>query len=204
VEELNTMGNSDFTVALGMSMEPAARLLRQKFGIEYRVFDSIAGLADSDRLMQTFAEVSGKAVPSRYERQRKILVDSMRDAHVIFGSKKICIALDPDLAAQTSKWLDEMGATVELAIIPTLSSAADHIRAREVQIGDLFSIQGEFDVLIANSHGEAAAKRHGVPLYEMGFPVYKTFGYTSKVTIGYQGTLSMMNEMANLLMKNPA
>ncbi len=43
--------------------------------------------------------------------------------------------------------------------------------------------------------------RLGVPLFEMGFPVYKTFGYTSKVTIGYRGTLTLINEMANLLMK---
>jgi hypothetical protein len=34
----------------------------------------------------------------------------------------------------------------------------------------------------------------------MGFPVYKTFGYTSKVMIGYRGTLTMIGETANLLM----
>jgi nitrogenase molybdenum-iron protein alpha/beta subunit len=125
----------------------------------------------------------------------------MRDAHFYFGGKKICIALEPDLAVQTSKWLDEMGTVVELAVIPTLSDAADRIQAAEVLIGDLFSITGEFDALIANSHAESTAGRLGITLYEMGFPVYKTFGYTSKVTIGYRGTLAMISEMANLLMK---
>jgi nitrogenase molybdenum-iron protein alpha/beta subunit len=125
----------------------------------------------------------------------------MRDAHVYFGGTKICIALEPDLAVQTSKWLDEMGASVELAMIPTLSNAADRIRAREVRIGGLHSIEGEYDALISNSHAENTAKRLGAPLYEMGFPVYKTFGYTAKVTIGYRGTLGMIGEMANLLMK---
>jgi nitrogenase molybdenum-iron protein alpha/beta subunit len=125
----------------------------------------------------------------------------MRDAHFYFGGGKICIALEPDLAVQTSKWLDEMGATVELAVIPTLSDAADRIRAREVRIGDLHSIMGEYDAIISNSHAENTAKRLGVPLYELGFPVYKTFGYTSKVTVGYRGTLTMISEMTNLLMK---
>lgn len=151
--------------------------------------------------MKILSKVSGKPIPSRYERQRKVLVDAMRDAHIFFGGKKICIALEPDLAVQTSRWLDEMGAFVELAVIPTLSDAADHIRAQEVRINDLFSITGEFDMLISNSHAESTARRLGVPLYEMGFPVYKTFGYTSKVTIGYRGTLAMISEMANLLMK---
>ena len=201
MEELNSMGSADYTLALGMSMEPAARLLKQKFGIEYQMSDSSAGLAASDSLLDMFARISGKPCPPRYERQRKVLVDAMRDAHFYFGGKKVCIALEPDLAVQTSRWLDEMGASVELAVIPTLSDAADRIRARKVQIGDLFSITGEFDVLIANSHAESAAKRLGVPLYEMGFPVYKTFGYTSKVTIGYRGALAMVNEMTNLLMQ---
>ena len=57
-------------------------------------------------------------------------------------------------------------------------------------------------MLISNSHAESTASRLRQPLYEMGFPVYKTFGYTSKVTIGYRGTLAMISEMANLLMKS--
>jgi nitrogenase molybdenum-iron protein alpha/beta subunit len=70
-----------------------------------------------------------------------------------------------------------------------------------VEIGDLSSVKGEFDALIANSHAASTAKRLNIPLYEMGFPVYKTLGYTSKVTIGYRGTVTMINELANLLMK---
>ena len=200
-EELETLGKSVFTVALGTSMGPAARLLQRKFGIGYTAFDSVSGVADSDRLMRTLAQVSGRPVPGKYERQRRALVDAMRDAHFIFGGKKVCIALEPDLAGQTSRWLEETGATVELAVIPTLSEAADRIHAREVRIGDLHSIAGEFNALISNSHAESTAKRLGIPLYEMGFPVYKTFGYTSKVTIGYRGTVTMVNELANLLMK---
>jgi nitrogenase molybdenum-iron protein alpha/beta subunit len=140
-------------------------------------------------------------IPSRYARQRKVLEDAMRDAHFYFGNKRICLALEPDLALQTSKWIFEMGAVVEMAVIPTLSEAADHIMARDVRIGDLQMISGEFDLLVSNSHGSSTAERLGVPLYEMGFPVYKTMGYPSKVTIGYRGTLTLMNEIANALLE---
>ena len=77
----------------------------------------------------------------------------------IYGRKRICLALESDLAAQTSAWLREMGAHVELAVIPALSDSAGRIQAGEVVIGDLFSIQGDFDLLIAGSHGESTAKR---------------------------------------------
>jgi nitrogenase molybdenum-cofactor synthesis protein NifE len=200
-KDLRLMSCSTYTVALGMSMEPAAKLLHETSGIDYRGFDSIAALSHTDKLMELLSRVSGRPVPLKYERQRMILVDGMRDAHFCFGGKKICIALDPDHAAQTSRWIAEMGAAVELAVIPGLSPAADRIEAREVRIGDLYSIDGEFDLLISNSHAESTAKRLGIPLYEIGFPVYKTLGYTHKVMIGYRGTLTMINETANLLMK---
>lgn len=198
---IRTMGASEFTFAIGMSMEPAAKLLQQKCGIAYRMFEGISGLRDTDAFMETLSQVSGKAMPEAYARQRRVLVDGMRDAHFYFGGKNICMALEPDLAVQISKSLEEMGASVELAVIPTLSDAADRIRAREVVIGDLFSIQGRFDLVISNSHAEETANRLGVPLYQIGFPVYKVLGYTSKVTIGYRGTLNMVNEVGNLLMK---
>ncbi|HLE41672.1 MAG TPA: nitrogenase iron-molybdenum cofactor biosynthesis protein NifN, partial [Nitrospirota bacterium] len=198
---IRTMGASEFTFAIGMSMEPAAKLLQQKCGIAYRMFEGISGLRDTDAFMETLSQVSGKAMPEAYARQRRVLVDGMRDAHFYFGGKNICMALEPDLAVQISKSLEEMGASVELAVIPTLSDAADRIRAREVVIGDLFSIQGRFDLIISNSHAEETANRLGVPLYQIGFPVYKVLGYTSKVTIGYRGTLNMVNEVGNLLMK---
>jgi nitrogenase molybdenum-iron cofactor biosynthesis protein NifN len=201
VAALTGMANASYTIGIGMSLEPAAKLLLRRFGTAYRMLDSIAGLAGSDLFMRTLSDISGKSLPPGYERQRRVVIDVMRDAHVYFGNKKICLALEPDLAVQTSAWLDEMGASVELAVIPTLSAAADRIRAGEVRIGDLSDITGEYDVLISNSHAERTARNVGSALYELGFPVYKTFGYTSKVTIGYQGTLMMVSEMANLLMK---
>jgi len=202
VEEIRTMEHSDFTIAVGMSMEPAATLLQQRCGTGYKTFTSISGLAGSDEFMETLAQISNRPLPKKYERQRKILIDGMRDAHFYFGGKKFCIALDPDLAVQMSNCIEEMGASVELAVIPTLSKAADHICAREVKIGGLHSINGTFDALISNSHAEATAKKLGISLYTIGFPVYKTLGNTTKVTIGYRGTWNLVHEVGNLLIKN--
>jgi len=141
-------------------------------------------------------------MPERLDRQRRVLIDGMRDAHVFYGNKKICLALEPDAALQASRWLVEMGAQVELAVIPTLSASADHILAGRVELGDLFSIIGRFDLLISNSHGSDAALRLKAPLYQTGFPVYKVLGAASRVTIGYRGTLSMINEVGNLMMRH--
>ena len=200
VSDLASMADATFTIALGANMEPAAKLLQKKFGINYGMLDCCAGLAGSDLLIKTLASAGSRTVPQKYERRRRALVDAMRDAHEYFGGKKACIALEPDHAVQISAWLDEMGMSTELAVIPTLSSAADRIHAQAVEINDPFSIQGDFDLLIASSHARSVAKRLSIPLLEMGFPVHKTLGYTSKVMIGYRGTLAMLHDTANLLM----
>ncbi|MFN3479140.1 MAG: nitrogenase iron-molybdenum cofactor biosynthesis protein NifE [Thermodesulfovibrionales bacterium] len=184
IDEIRNMGSSGFTIAIGSSMESAAMILKERFGIEYRVFEGMSGLKDTDMLMEALSMLSGKEVPAKYERQRRILIDGMRDAHFYYGNKRICLALERDLSLQMSSWLDEMGAEIEIV---------------DTNSGDLFSIHGNFDLLISNSHAEDTAKRLGVPLYQMGFPVYKILGNNHKVTIGYRGTLGLINDIGNLL-----
>jgi len=186
IDEIRNMGSSAFTIAIGACMEPAAMILKERFGIEYRVFESISGLKDADMFMEALSMLSGKQAPAKYKRQRKILIDGMRDAHFYYGNKKICVALEPDLSMQTAHWLEEMGA--EVFAVDTTG-------------GDLFSVEGDFNLLISNSHAEDTAKRLGAPLYQMGFPVYKILGNTNRVTIGYRGTLGLINDIANLMMR---
>lgn len=184
LDEIRSMGSSEFTIAIGKGMESAAMILKERFGIEYRVFEGISGLKDTDMFMEALSMLSGKQVPAKYGRQRRILIDGMRDAHFYYGNKRICLALERDLSLQMLSWLDEMGADIE--IVDTNSE-------------DLFSIEGDFNLLISNSHAEDTAKRLSVPLYQMGFPVYKVLGNNHKVTIGYSGTLGLINDIANLL-----
>jgi nitrogenase molybdenum-iron protein alpha/beta subunit len=204
IEDMKAMAGAALTLAVGKSMEPAAKILKDACGMEYRVIEGLCGLQDTDRLMAILSEAGGRPMHRRYDRQRRVLVDGMRDAHVFYGKKKICLALEPDLALQASRWLDEMGARVELAVIPTLAASADGILARKVELGDLFSIRGRFDLLISNSHAEDTARRLKTPLYQIGFPVYKVLGAASRVTIGYRGTLAMINEVGNLMMHHLA
>ncbi|MGE5894535.1 MAG: nitrogenase iron-molybdenum cofactor biosynthesis protein NifE [bacterium] len=201
IRDIISAGSSEFTIAIGMNMEPAAQLLKERFGIAYTVCEGIAGLRDADIFMETLGLVSGRPVPSRYQRQRRILVDTMRDAHVVFAKKKVCIALEPDHALQTSRWITEMCGVVPLSIVPTASGAAEHIHAGRVLIGDLSCVRGEFDLLISNSHASGTAENLRVPLLQAGFPVYKIFGNTNTVTIGYKGTAFLIQEAATLFAK---
>jgi nitrogenase molybdenum-cofactor synthesis protein NifE len=207
LDEIETMCDAEFTLAIGMSMEAPAGKLKERFDIEYKVLKGIAGLRDSDALMETLVLLSGKSIPTKYVRQRRILVDGMRDAHFYFGNKKVVTALEPDLSVQTSRWLSEMGSAVMLSVIPHAAASGKSIEAREVIIGDLRDIhnysngnsQGKPDLLVSNSHGEDTSRRSCIPIYQLGFPLYKVMGGNTRITIGYRGTLTLINDVANIL-----
>jgi nitrogenase molybdenum-cofactor synthesis protein NifE len=199
LSEIRSMGSSGFTIAIGMSMESPARLLKERFGVEYCVLESLAGLKGSDVFMEVLEMLSSRDVPEKYLRQRRILIDGMRDAHFFTAGKKASLALEPDHAVQLSGVVHDMAMDVNLAVIPTGSAAAEKICAEKVMVGDLSSLEGGADILISTSHAEDTAKKLRLPLLQTGFPVYTVLGQTAKVTIGYQGTLTFINDMANLL-----
>ncbi len=202
LDEIKTMCDAEFTLAIGMSMESPARKLKERFDIEYRVLESITGLRDTDALMDALFLLSGNSIPSKLVRQRRILMDGMRDAHGYLGNKKVITALEPDLSVQTSRWLSEMGAEVVLSVIPHAASSGKSIASRELIIGDLRTIRkygtGESDLIISNSHCEDTARACGIPLYQIGFPLYKILGGNARITIGYRGTLTLINDIATI------
>ncbi len=201
IQELASVGYSEFNFVIGRSLEPSARLLEERFGTAYRVFDSLAGIQDTDCFMEALAALAGRPLPERFERRRRVLIDSMRDAQFSFAGKKVCLALEADHALQTSRWLREMGADVTLAVVPTAAAAARRIAAARIVVGDLQAIRQDSDLIVANSHAATRARTLGVPLMHAGFPVFSVIGYTNKITIGYRGTLSLIQEAANLLAK---
>jgi len=201
VSDIRTMGSACFTFVVGACMEESAELLKKRTGVEYAVLESIAGLADTDSFMKMLSVISGRQMTERTLRQRRILVDTLRDAHFHTAGKLVCIALDESHAVQTSRWVAETGASIKLAVLPHKTSASGSIMADRIIMGGLSEINKGPDLIIANSHAALTASRLGAAHYEMGFPVFGIMGYCQRVTIGYRGTTFMVNDIANLLAK---
>lgn len=196
---LRALATSAFTLVIGASLEPAARDLRERFETPFTVLDSVAALAGTDHLLTTLTLLSGSPRPPRFERDRAILVDAMRDAHLRISGKRIALALEPDHAASVAAILDEMAARPVRAVVPTAAPVASRIPADEVVIGDFASVPAEIDLLVSGSHGRRTAGVLGVPLFETGFPRFEVFGASRQLTVGYRGATAVVDAIANLL-----
>ena len=199
VAQLRALASSSHTLVLGGSLEPAARDLRERFETPYTVIDAATGLAGTDHLLTTLTLLSGTPAPPRLERDRLVLVDAMRDAHLRVAGRRIALALEPDHAAGIAAILDEMAARPVCAVVPTSTPITRRIAADEVVVGDFASVPAGIDLLVSGSHGQRTARVLGVPLYETGFPRFEVFGASRQVTVGYRGATAVVDSIANLL-----
>jgi nitrogenase molybdenum-iron protein NifN len=197
--EIAEIGLTGHTIVIGASLEPAARALYERFGTTYTVFDAATGLAETDDLLAQLTLLSGQAVPERLERDRAVLVDAMRDAHLRIAGKRIALALEPDHAAAIGTVLDEMAARPVCAVVPTAAPVVHRIPAEEAVVGDFASVPAYIDLLVSGSHGRRTAEMLGVPLFETGFPRFEVFGASRQLTVGYRGATAIVDAIANLL-----
>jgi nitrogenase molybdenum-cofactor synthesis protein NifE len=196
--KIRELGCSAHTLVLGASLEPIARSLHGRFGTPFTVLETAHGLAATDLLLATLSLLSGLATPSRFERQRRVLVDTMRDAHLEIAGAPVTLALEPDHALSLSALFAEMAATSR-AVVPTAPAHVARVRACEVIVGDFASVPHDTQLLVAGSHGARVASVIGSAHVEAGFPVFATYGASRAVTLGYTGATSLIDSCANAL-----
>ena len=204
VDEISTMGQASWTIAIGAHMRAAAEALEKKAGVPYRVFERLCGLGPNDEFFAFLSEISGRSAPLKYRRQRGQLVDAMLDGHFHIGGRKLAIGAEPDLLYDVASFLHEMGAHIEAAVTTTQSKVLEGLPAEVVLIGDLEDLETaarekNCDLLVTHSHGRQAAERLKIPYHRMGIPMFDRLGAGHKVSVGYRGARELIFVIANLI-----
>lgn len=204
VAELQSLGASAATLALGRSMAGAAQILNQRFGTPFVTFDRLVGLDAVDRFLHTLSQISGWPVPEKYRRQRRQLQDAMLDTHFYFGGKRVAIALEPDLLYSTAWWFHSTGAEIQAAVSPTKSPLLKALPLERAHVGDLEDFEelaAGADLLVSNSKARPLARRLGIPLFLQGFPMLNHLGNGHQCAVGYRGSLKLLFDIGNILLQ---
>jgi nitrogenase molybdenum-iron protein NifN len=204
VDDIAAMGQAAWTIAIGAQMRRAAEALQAKAGVPFRLFERLCGLVPNDEFITFLSEISGRAVPQKYRRQRGQLADAMLDAHFHIGGRKLAIGAEPDLLFDLSSMLHEMGAAVTVAVTTTQSPVLERVNTEEVLIGDLEDLETlakarACDLLITHSHGRQAAERLKIPFHRAGFPMFDRLGAGHCLSVGYRGTRDLIFAISNLI-----
>jgi len=142
VGELSTLGDACATLVVGESMVAAADALHGRTGVPDHRFAHLMGLDAVDALVATLAEIAGRPVPERLERQRAQLQDAMLECHFALGMARLAIAADADLLAAFSQLLAGVGAETVAAVAPASKQGSREVPFILLSLGALQENRG--------------------------------------------------------------
>jgi nitrogenase molybdenum-iron protein alpha/beta subunit len=220
--DIAAMAGARHTIELSLFVDekdsPAAYLY-ETCGVPYTRMALPVGIRDTDAFIGKIVSLGG-TVPEALIRERGRYIDAMVDAHKYCADARAAVFGEPDLVYAMTRLCCELG-TVPVAVAtgsvcPALKpmleeevrAAAERLFVTMTAILD----DCDFDLLeercrtlganlmIGSSDGRRAAHRLGIPLVRCAFPVHDRIGGQRVLTLGYEGSLSLMDQIANELL----
>ncbi|MFZ5776364.1 MAG: nitrogenase component 1 [Thermodesulfobacteriota bacterium] len=215
---IRAMGGSRATIEFGRTLgegEGGGRLLAERFGVALHRLGLPIGLRESDAFFELLASLSGRPVPGRSSAARGRLVDSMVDGHKYLFGKRAVVYGEEDLVVGLTSFLAEIGIRPVLcasggksgrlaasiaAVLEGLPVPLPAVR-EDVDFQDIEDRAVELapDLLIGHSKGYAMARRAGIPLVRVGFPIHDRLGGQRILHLGYEGAQQLFDTIVNTL-----
>ena len=161
--------------------------------------------------------MSGTECPEKHALEKGRLIDSYVDAHKYLFGKRAVVYGEEDMVVALTSFLTEVGITPVLCASGGRSGrfkqAIERVtagiapQAPAVHEGMDFQQIEELaqelspDLLIGHSKGYTLARKLGIPLIRVGFPIHDRFGAQRILHVGYRGTQSLLDRIVNALIE---
>jgi nitrogenase molybdenum-iron protein NifN len=219
IQELSATGSSEASIELGagcLGKLSAGRVLETKCAVaSYACYQPI-GIDACDAFIGLLSRISGRDIPEDLQCARRRLIDQYVDGHKFVAGKRAAIYGDTDRVVALAGFLTEIGMRVtavmsgeaEANLSAELSRVLPDAAADTLILGDAdFGVLSQAvhsdppDLLIGNSKGYPLARELGIPLVRTGFPVHDRIGGQRLMHVGYEGTQTLFENIANTLIE---
>ena len=207
LSDIQLMGESIATLVIGRALHGVADALNARTGVPDYRFDHLLGIDAVDNFVTALSLIAERPVPERLRRRRAQLQDAMVDSHFMIGLRRCAVAAEPDQLLALTELLQGIGAAVVAAVAPSRRTALEALQLDEGKIGDLEDLEQaacerHAELLLGNAHLGQSAKRLGLPLQRIGFPLYDLVGGYQRAAVGYRGTRQLLFDLANLMLEH--
>jgi nitrogenase molybdenum-iron protein NifN len=216
---IRAMGGARATMELGSTLpeKSGGTVLRDTHGVALHRIDLPIGIRASDTFMALLAEFSGRPVPPEIEAARGRLVDSLVDGHkYVFGQKAVLYG-EEDLVVGLTAFLAEIGIVPVLCAsggksgrmaeaiataLGDLPCPAPEVR-EDVDFHDIEQLAEELgcQLVVGHSKGYTLARRLGIPLIRVGFPIHDRLGGQRILHLGYEGAQRLFDTIVNTVIE---
>jgi nitrogenase molybdenum-iron protein NifN len=213
------MSGARATIQFGLtcpeSLSPG-HFLEERFGVPLINLPLPVGLDGTDLFVRTLREISGQAVPGSIRLERGWLCDAMADAHKINASARPVIYGEPELVYALAKLCLENGSVPAVIasgtqnsglarlLQPLLEGALEETVVLEeadfVTIEDA-AVRTSANLAVGHSGGRYLTERQGIPGLRVGYPVHDRVGGQRILSVGYAGTLALLDRFTNTLLE---
>jgi nitrogenase molybdenum-iron protein NifN len=219
IDDIVATGAAQISIEFGRTLEKfstAGRYLEERFGLSRRLLGLPIGIRETDAFFKMLESASGKPTPVNHSKERGRLVDAMIDGHKYVFEKRAIVYGEEDLVVGITSFLSEIGIVPVLCAsggkskrlaaslreaVPTLD---ERTQIREnydfAEIGEL-SADLKPDIMIGSSKGYHIARKLGIPIVRVGFPIHDRIGGQRVLHVGYRGAQQLFDLIVNALME---
>ncbi|WP_234122256.1 nitrogenase cofactor biosynthesis protein NifB [Clostridium hydrogenum] len=219
VEDIRKMSGAMATIEMGMTVseeQSPGAYLRDKFGVPLYKCGIPIGIRNTEEFIKLISKISGISVPEEFDIQRGRYLDGMIDNHKYTGKARVIIYGEPELVLAAARTCLENGVTIKLAAVGTKnklikSQLVDEIKNQKedgiiLDDTDFATIEEyakkfKVNLFIGNSDGRRMAKRLGIKIIRIGFPVHDRVGAQRKIITGYNGSAVLIDEISNAMLE---
>jgi nitrogenase molybdenum-iron protein beta chain len=213
VAELRDSSRSLATIALQRYIGgEAAKVYQQRHSVPSHILPMPIGLANTDKLLDTLSQVTGKPIPAAVQVDRARLLDALVDTHMFTTGLRVALYGDPDLLEGLTRLVAEMGMQPAFVLTAadngpwgnTMLALAEElgVECEILMKADLHELHKRIkanpvDLLLGHSKGKFISDAEDIPLIRVGFPVEDRFGYHRRAIVGYNGATYLVDEITN-------
>ena len=215
IKDIRTMSSNLATFEFGHTMvdRSGGAILEEQFQVENHRLHLPMGITATDDFLASLASTSGSAVPGKYTAERGRLVDSYVDGHKYISGKRAIVYGEEDLVVGLAAFLAEIGVIPILCasggksgkFAGEIAKATGDILAEQPQVCeamDFFDIEelcAELapDLIVGHSKGAPLARKLGIPLIRVGFPIHDRLGGQRILHLGYRGAQNLFDQVVN-------
>jgi Nitrogenase molybdenum-iron protein, alpha and beta chains len=222
LEDVSRMAGAQMTVEFSQFSDRAdspAQYLNDTFGTPMVRLPLPAGLRDIDALLEVLVSCGGRYT-EELKKERARYIDAMIDSHKYNAEGRAVLFGEPDFVFSTARLCCENG------VVPVVAATGSVCRALEPMLREELNgcaqtcfveppvILDDCDfktlekhaaehganLMIGSGDGRRVAEHLGVELIRCAFPVHDRVGGQRTRTLGFEGSLQLMDRITNSLL----
>lgn len=222
ISEISKMAGARHTIELSLFIgdeNSPAQYLFDEYSVPFTRMALPVGVRDTDAFLEVLSSLGGKK-PESFINERGRYLDAMIDSHKYCADGRAAIFGEPDFVYSMTRLCCENG-IVPLLIAtgsdcPGLSAMLEDEakKCADVQLLptpvildncdfdtiEVLSKKMGVNIMIGSSDGRRAAHRLGIGLVRCAFPIHDRVGGQRVKTLLFEGSLTVLDEAANLLL----